>query len=73
MNNFVIYKIDTEIVLASSLPSDLFLPQKRKKGGRMYYTIWILLFPRFDGVLPAHLGPTGVQVMCEDGFNAGFP
>lgn len=39
----------------------------------MYYKIWILLFARFDGVLPAHLGPTGVQVMCEDGFNAGFP
>lgn len=39
----------------------------------MYYKIWILLFPGFDGVLLAHLEPTGVQVMYEDGFNAGFP
>lgn len=39
----------------------------------MFYKIWTLLFPTFDGVLPAHLEPTGVQAMCEDGFHAGFP
>lgn len=47
--------------------------ETEKKGGRIFYKIWILLLTRFDGVWLAHLELTANQVMCGDGFYAEFP